>query len=157
MKVRKTARICFSALLLMLCACRTVDSSSLASSVHVSSNVTERIVRDSVFVRDSIFIREKADTVYFTKYRTLYKEHLRHDTLLVRDTVYSDRVVTKVVEKKALGLRQMLLAVLCLLLCCAIALLLWRRLRRRSQFTANKLPAAEEPSATEQDYLREVL
>lgn len=131
MKVRRTARICFSALLLMLCACRSIDSSSLASSVQASSSVAERIVRDSVFVRDSIFIREKADTVYFTKYRTLYKEHLRHDTLLMHDTVYSDRVETQVVEKKVLGLHQMLLVAFCALLCCAIALLLWRNLRSR--------------------------
>lgn len=52
---------------------------------------------DSVMLRDSVFIREKSDTVYYTKYRTIYKERLRVDTVMRCDTIYRDREV--VVER----------------------------------------------------------
>ena len=63
------------------------------------NNYVERIVIDSVVVHDSIYIKEKADTVYYTKYHTLYKERLRVDTIFCCDTIYCDREIY--VEKSA--------------------------------------------------------
>ena len=87
-------------LLLALCGCRAVPTGVDAHGLHVHTNVVESIVRDSVFLRDSIFLHVKADTVYLTKYRTLYKERVVRDTVVMCDTLYRERVVTK--EKKVL-------------------------------------------------------
>ncbi|MBR3916244.1 MAG: hypothetical protein IKJ49_03780, partial [Bacteroidaceae bacterium] len=59
----------------------------------------ERLIKDSIVLHDSIIIREKADTVFFTKYKTAYKEIVRHDTVVVCDTLYRVRTVT--VEKNS--------------------------------------------------------
>ena len=87
-------------LLLALRGCRTVPTGVDSDRQRVHTNVVESIVRDSVFLRDSIFLHVKADTVYLTKYRTLYKERLVRDTVVMCDTLYRERVVTK--EKKVL-------------------------------------------------------
>ena len=63
----------------------------------LQNNVAEHVRVDSVVLRDSIFIRECSDTVFYTKYRTLYKERLRVDTVMRCDTLYRDREV--VVER----------------------------------------------------------
>ena len=85
-------------LLLALCGCRAVPTGVDSDRQRVHTNVVESIVRDSVFLRDSIFLHVKADTVYLTKYRTLYKERVVRDTVVMCDTLYRERVVT--VEKR---------------------------------------------------------
>jgi hypothetical protein len=86
-------------------------------------NFVGRTRVDSVLLRDSIFIREKSDTVFYTKYRTLYKERLRVDTIVRCDTLYRDReVVVETVRKAGHGgamLWKVVVAALALLL-------LWR-------------------------------
>lgn len=94
LKMRSVAGICFSIILLF--SCRSHD---VTVNGHVSSrNVVERVVSDSVVLHDSIYIRERSDTVFFTKYRTMYKEVMRHDTVVRCDTLLVERVVT--VEEK---------------------------------------------------------
>lgn len=95
MKIRKTV-ICLSALLLILVACSTVEKAVDVQYVS-QSNVSGHVRVDSVVLRDSVFVREQSDTVFYTKYRTIYKERLRVDTFLRCDTVFLDREV--VVEK----------------------------------------------------------
>lgn len=95
MKIRKTV-ICLSALLLILVACSTVEKAMDVQYVS-QSNVSGHVRVDSVVLRDSVFVREQSDTVFYTKYRTVYKERLRVDTFLRCDTVFLDREV--VVEK----------------------------------------------------------
>lgn len=80
---------------LILCACRSVPGNVAGTDVRVHTNIVERVVRDSVFVHDSIFVRENPDTVFFTRYRTLYKENVVRDTVLLCDTLYSERTVTR--------------------------------------------------------------
>ena len=80
---------------LILCACRSVPGNVAGTDVSVHTNFVERVVRDSVFVHDSIFVRENPDTVFFTRYRTLYKENVLRDTVLLCDTLYSERTVTR--------------------------------------------------------------
>ena len=87
-------------LLLALCGCRAVPTGVDSDRQRVHTNVVESIVRDSVFLRDSIFLHVKADTVYLTKYRTLYRERVVCDTVVTCDTLYRERVVTK--EKRVL-------------------------------------------------------
>lgn len=88
--------ISLSILLLSLVACSTVESSGNTEFVSQSNHV-ERIRVDSVMLHDSVFIRERCDTVFYTRYRTVYKERLRVDTVVRCDTIFHDREV--VVEK----------------------------------------------------------
>lgn len=94
--MKSRTRIILSALLLSLVACGTVQRSNDVELV-AQNNYVGHTKADSVMLRDSIFIREKSDTVYYTKYRTIYKERLRVDTVVRCDTLYRDREV--VVER----------------------------------------------------------
>ena len=120
--MKSITKIILSALPFLLLACSTVRETN--DTVFVSQdNFVGHTRVDSVLLRDSIFIREKSDTVFYTKYRTIYKERLRVDTIVRCDTIYREREV--VVEKvRSAGsnisfLWKVLLAVLALFL-------LWR-------------------------------
>lgn len=89
--------ICFSFLLATLFGCRAEYVAD--STAESSYNLVERVVSDSVFVHDSVFVRENADTVYLTRYRTQYRESLRRDTVVIRDTIYKQHTVTRTVQK----------------------------------------------------------
>lgn len=65
---------------------------------YSANRMNEHIRIDSIVLHDSIFIREKSDTVFFTKYRTLYKERVLSDTVVQCDTIYVEREIS--VEKK---------------------------------------------------------
>lgn len=90
--MRNVTKIILNLLLLPLFACSTVEKTSDVGFVS-QQNFVGRTRVDSVLLRDSIFIREKSDTVFYTKYRTLYKERLRVDTIVRCDTLYRDREV----------------------------------------------------------------
>lgn len=120
--MKSITKIILSSLSFLLLACSTVRETN--DTVYVSQdNFVGHTRVDSVLLRDSIFIREKSDTVFYTKYRTIYKERLRVDTIVRCDTIYREREV--VVEKvRSAGsnksfLWKVLLAVLALFL-------LWR-------------------------------
>ena len=120
--MKSITKIILSALPFLLLACSTVRETN--DTVYVSQdNFVGHTRVDSVLLRDSIFIREKSDTVFYTKYRTIYKERLRVDTIVRCDTIYREKEV--VVEKvRSAGsnisfLWKVLLAVLALFL-------LWR-------------------------------
>ena len=89
-------KIAVSALLLILIGCRVQETATMDRMS--TSTLIGRVLVDSVVLRDSIIIRETCDTVFFTKYRTLYKERVRTDTIIKCDTVYTERRVT-VTEK----------------------------------------------------------
>ena len=65
---------------------------------YSANRINEHVRIDSIVLHDSIFIREKSDTVFFTKYRTLYRERLLRDTVVQCDTIYVEREVS--IEKK---------------------------------------------------------
>ena len=92
-------KVWFSLMLVLLCGCSTLKERSDSADVRIRTNVVERVVRDSIFVHDSIFVREKSDTVFFTKYRTLYKENFIRDTIHLCDTLYKEHVITEYVSK----------------------------------------------------------
>ncbi|MBO5787589.1 MAG: hypothetical protein J6R07_02825 [Bacteroidaceae bacterium] len=96
--MRGKGRIWFSIVLSMLCSCRAVEEYSGVDGVSISNTTLGHVARDSVFVKDSIIVRERTDTVFFTKYRTFYKEKIVKDTLFVCDTLYKERVVTRYVN-----------------------------------------------------------
>lgn len=93
-------KIWFSVVLVLLCACRTTKEECNMSDAHIRTNSAWHVVRDSIFIHDSIYVHEKSDTVFLTKYRTLYKENLVRDTLFVCDTLYKERVITEYVSSE---------------------------------------------------------
>ena len=113
--------ICCSLVLLFLCGCRCAESRTKDNSTRAYSSLSAIIERDSVFLRDSVYVRERADTVFFTRYRTLYKESVVRDTVVVCDTLVTERVVTNL-KKVVNPVNSLLLAVVSILL----LLLLWR-------------------------------
>lgn len=84
-------KIAVSAILLLLAGCKVQETTTNHTS---ASTFIERVLVDSVALRDSIVIRERSDTVFFTKYSTLYKERVRVDTVIKCDTVYTERMVS---------------------------------------------------------------
>lgn len=85
-----------SILLFALVGCSTVENVSEVETV--SRNAFAGHTRsDSVIMHDSVFIRERCDTVFYTKYRTIYKERFRVDTIMRCDTLYRYREI--IVEK----------------------------------------------------------
>ena len=98
--MRTMMKILVSLLVLLVAGCKvqeTTTNRTSTSTHHVG------VLVDSIALRDSIIIRERCDTVFFTKYSTLYKERLRVDTIIKCDTVYAERLVT-VKEKNSSGL-----------------------------------------------------
>lgn len=94
--MRIVKKALFSLLLLSVAGC-CVREHAVAERV-VQSNVHANIRHDSIYVMDSIVLKENTDTVFLTKFRTLYREKLLRDTVVKCDTVFCERVVT--VEKK---------------------------------------------------------
>lgn len=86
----------FSLLLLSVAGC-CVREHAVAERV-MQSDVRANIRHDSIYVMDSIVLKEKTDTVFLTKFRTLYREKLLRDTVVTCDTVFCEKVVT--VEEK---------------------------------------------------------
>ena len=119
--MKNITKILVSLVLLMIVGCGSARNASDSTMVS-RNNYVERIVVDSVVVHDSIYIREKADTVYYTRYHTLYKERLRVDTIVCCDTIYCDREVY--VEKNTIT--DSWKPAVGLLLCCISLFLLWR-------------------------------
>jgi hypothetical protein len=47
----------------------------------------DKIVKDSVFHYDSVFVKQTADTVFFERYRYLYKDKIIRDSVFIQDTI----------------------------------------------------------------------
>lgn len=83
--------ILYSLLLLFAMSCITQKQQDKRFAQR--SNIVEHIVRDSVFLHDSVSLQRRADTVFMERVRTLYRDRVSIDTFLMRDTIYSERVV----------------------------------------------------------------
>lgn len=101
-----------------LVSCKTQESNTICAT-SASTSVAS-VLADSVVVLDSIFLRETPDTVFYTKYRTIYKERLRCDTLFKCDTVYTVKSVKETVKSSSASLW------LWLLLTVSVTVLLWK-------------------------------
>lgn len=78
-------------LLLLVASCRTKEN--FKSNNRVNVQYLSFYTRDSIFLHDSVRVRESADTVFITRIRTLYRDRLHTDTLMMHDTI------TKVVKE----------------------------------------------------------
>ncbi len=77
-------------------SCKTVQCLP-ETIIERHDSIITKVHTDSVRVieRDSVYVEKGGDTVYVTKWKTLFKEHISNKV----DTVYQDRV-TSVVEVK---------------------------------------------------------
>lgn len=69
--------------------------------VPVESSRTEyrnTIQRDSVHLYDSVFIKEKNDTVFYSKYKFLYRNKFITDTIIKSDSIRVPYPVIQTVE-----------------------------------------------------------
>ena len=105
-------------LLLLNVSCRTRENCE--SNGRVNEQYLSFHTRDSIFLHDSVRVRESADTVFVTRIRTLYRDRLRTDTLLMCDTV--TKVVKEIIESKKNSCSMWSIAAVLLL----IFLILWR-------------------------------
>lgn len=87
-----------------LCSCAPTRYVPV-ETVKVDSVRVVEVMRDSVFVKDSVFVREKNDTVFLTKWHTVYREVLRVDTFQVLRVDSINTVVE--VEKKLTKIQQL--------------------------------------------------
>ncbi len=77
--------ICIALCLLLLQGCRTKLIYIPQKSVR--TEYIDRIKTDSVYLHDSVMVKMKNDTVFFEKYRYLYKDRLVRDSVLVSDSI----------------------------------------------------------------------
>lgn len=105
-------------LLSFVVSCRTRENCE--SNGRVNEQYLSFHTRDSIFLHDSVRVRESADTVFVTRIRTLYRDRLRTDTLLMCDTV--TKVVKEIIESKKNSCSMWSIAAVLLL----IFLILWR-------------------------------
>lgn len=117
--IREKVTVLFSAVLLLV-ACSTV--SRVSESVQVHDNYSGRLLRDSVFVHDSVRVAQKADTIFFEKVRTVFRDRCRVDTTVLRDTIYREKSIVeeKVVRQSFPGWRHLLFLLFLIVLCAAL-------------------------------------
>lgn len=96
-RIEKKHLLIFSFFLILLFnSCITTKKHSQIEYVHdtiVHTQYVDKLKHDSVYLHDSIFIHTKNDTVYYTKYKDVYKY------IYVKDTIHSTDTL-KVVDKK---------------------------------------------------------
>ena len=111
MDYRKRSGRLTAALIVTIALCSTSCRSSLTTSAeqrnetHTETTVREIHTTDSVYIRDSIYVREGADTVFLTRWRTVWRDRIVHDTVRERttDTIRETRCVEKVVQVPTKG------------------------------------------------------
>lgn len=61
----------------------------------------DNFVRDSVVRYDSVFVKQNADTVYFERYKYLFKNKIVRDSIFIQDTIRVPYPVEVVRQVKA--------------------------------------------------------
>ena len=73
--------------ILFLFGCRTQKDIQYVPVQTTKIEYQDRLQRDSIHVLDSVFIHQKGDTVWLERYKTVYKEYLKHDSVSKTDTI----------------------------------------------------------------------
>lgn len=78
-------------------------ATTTATAESRSSNNFERKI-DSIFIyiHDSVFVKVGADTVWKERYKTIYRDKVKIDTVVKIDSVMVDTLVTETVETNVL-------------------------------------------------------
>lgn len=56
-------------------------------TIRTEKEYVDRWQRDSIHLHDSIWVEKKGDTIWLEKYKTLYKEIVRRDSIFVTDSI----------------------------------------------------------------------
>lgn len=109
-------------MLLLTLSCSTKHNAVTAE--HIKMQYVSGYLRDSIFLYDSVRVREKADTVFVTRTRTLYRDRVRADTLWLRDTLLRVETITAhTSDRKSISWSSVTLIFLLFLLLCRSGLL----------------------------------
>lgn len=97
---KTTIKLILVCIILLYPACK-----SNTTYVPIESNRTEyinAIQRDSIHLYDSVFIKEKNDTVFYTRYKYLYRNKFTTDTIIKTDSICVPYPVIQSVERNKL-------------------------------------------------------
>ena len=85
-------------LMLLLAGCRTKTVYIPVESVR--TEYRDKYMRDSILYYDSVYIREKGDSVVLEKYKYIYRDRLKTDTIVKRDSIAMPYPVVETREVK---------------------------------------------------------
>lgn len=80
------------------CASKKTTLQPTVIQNNIDNSHTARIDSIYVYVRDSIFVKKGIDTVYFERYKTLWRDRWHSDTLIRIDSMIIDKSRTEIVE-----------------------------------------------------------
>ena len=97
-------------------------------TVRVEKEYVDRWQQDSIHLHDSIWVEKKGDTIWLEKYKTLYKEVIRRDSVFVVDSIRVDKPYPVVEIKEINRLYHWQILLMCLggVLIGLLAYRLWR-------------------------------
>lgn len=120
----KTKTIILLAAILLLAGCKTKERIVYVPQVHTEYKTDYQ--RDSIYLKDSVYITQRGDTVWVNKYKYIYKNILKRDTLIRMDTVSVVQKVTEVKKVNELTAWQKLrLNIFNYLLCAIIGIIIY--------------------------------
>ncbi len=90
--------VIFYTIVLLCCACSTTKYIPVET---VKTEYRDQHVRDSIVRYDSIFVKQKADTVFFERYKYLYRDKTIRDSVFIQDTIRVPYPVEVIKEIKA--------------------------------------------------------
>ncbi|MDR1755377.1 MAG: hypothetical protein LBR65_00210 [Culturomica sp.] len=73
--------------LLSLCLCNSCKTLQYIPVETIKTEYRDNHIRDSIFRYDSIFVKQKADTVFFERYKYLYRDKIITDSIFIQDTI----------------------------------------------------------------------
>lgn len=99
-----------SLIILFLTGCKSKTVYIPVESIKMEYR--ERLQRDSIHLYDSVFVREKGDTIWMEKYKYLYRDRLKVDTIRRDSIVQIPYPVIEVKETNKFHTWQIILMVL---------------------------------------------
>ncbi len=75
--------VCVALFLLLSCRSKTI----YVPTEIVKTEYRDKFIHDSIHYYDSIYVKEKGDTFLIEKYKYIYKDKLRTDTVCKTDSV----------------------------------------------------------------------
>ena len=71
----------------VLSGCKTQTKIQYVPIEQTRIEYRDNYLRDSIYLQDSIYVREKGDTVFVEKYKYLYVDKIRYDSIFRYDSI----------------------------------------------------------------------
>ena len=131
--------IYFLIAVLILCFMSCKGTERIVEVQTVKTEYKDKVVekRDSIYVKDSTFVYVGCDTVYMYKYKNIYRDMIKTDTLYItkRDSVAVPYPVEKKMsywEENLLCFGKLFVVFILLAVVIAIGYFVWHRIRSRT-------------------------